>query len=315
MTVRHGVTFLRESLWQQNVGRYTTQMYGHRSGAGAMIVPTLVALFPWVGLLPQALIRVSTKNGGGRDILRTTMCVGAVVAFAFYSLSSSKLPSYALMLAPPLGVLIGLWLDDELDHAVPIRTVWMQTAILLGVVAMALMSAPLWAGHLLTARQLFGGMRPEQSDLRALLAPITLPLGCLVAAAAASVLAFRRPRRRILVVATLGASIPVLALLWAQPVLRSMYPWEVLGPEVQKDHGRLWLVGRRAPSLSFYARRSISTVSNEESLDGLVAHEREGWLVLTQEDWARFAATDAARRAHATLVDARGRMVLVRFKG
>jgi hypothetical protein len=182
-------------------------------------------------------------------------------------------------------------------------------------VSAALLSAPVWAGALLTARQLLGAIRPEQSDVGALLTPIVIPLGALLAAAAASLLWIKRLSRRIVVVAALGGIAPILALVCAQPILHSMYPWEVLGAKIPPGHGRLWLVGRRAPSLTFYARRSVFTVPNADSLGTLMEHEREGWLALTRDDWTQLSRPGASTQVHATVVAERGRMLLVRFYG
>jgi 4-amino-4-deoxy-L-arabinose transferase-like glycosyltransferase len=289
-------------------------MYGHLSNATVLILPTVAALFPWAGLLPQALWRVSLRNKGPREILRMTMCVSAVTALTFYSLSSSKLPSYALVAVPPLGILIGLWLDDDIDASKPSRTGWIQTTTLLGVVATVLLSAPLWVGALVTARQLFGAVRPQQSDVAALLAPITFPLGGLFAAAAIALLWFKRPAGRVIAVATLGALAPVVLLFCGQPILRSMYPWEALSAKVEPGHGHIWLVGRRAPSLTFYAHQPVSTIASIESLERVVQWEHEGWIALTREDWAQFATTEPATEAHATLVAEGGRIVLARFR-
>jgi 4-amino-4-deoxy-L-arabinose transferase-like glycosyltransferase len=46
MTAHHGIEFLREAVWQQNVGRYTTTVYGHAASAVTVWLAALVGSFP-----------------------------------------------------------------------------------------------------------------------------------------------------------------------------------------------------------------------------------------------------------------------------
>jgi hypothetical protein len=241
------------------------------------------------------------------------MVASAISALAFYSLSSSKLPSYAFVCVPPLGITIGLWLDEALEQPVTMRRAWIQTIALLGAGAAALISLPLWAGHLMTVRQLLGGARPLGSNVGALLAPAATPVGWLLALTAGLLAGVRVPKWRIAVVACAGALAPVLFLLTARPLLHDMYPWDALGRQVERSHGPVWLLGRRAPSLTFYARQAVWTASDRATLEAGISGTREGWLALTRDDWAELAATEVVRDANGRVVAERGRMVLVRF--
>jgi 4-amino-4-deoxy-L-arabinose transferase-like glycosyltransferase len=313
MALRHGESFLRDTVWQQNVGRYTTGAYGHRASALYVVLALLVGLLPWTALLPRAIGRVRLRSASGRETLRICMLASAVSALAFYSLSSSKLASYALVCVPPLAVLIGLALDEDLDNRDAMASAGIVTAVLLGICAVVLVAAPFAAGHLVTTRRLLGAMRPVSTDVGALLALATVPLGGLIGAASLMIVATPSAKRRVASLAAVGAVAPILILATARPVLRAMYPWEEFGRAIAARPAPVWVLHRRAPSLTFYAGRPIVAAPDRDTLKAEVDREPFGWLALTREDWAELSTSGALSAKEPTLVAERGRMVLVWF--
>lgn len=78
-------------------------------------IPVLTGFFlPWTVFIPRILRglpeRRSHRNG---DLLYLACWVGVI--FVFFSLSSSKLPSYILPCLPPLGLILGRFLDQALE--------------------------------------------------------------------------------------------------------------------------------------------------------------------------------------------------------
>ena len=313
MSLRHGAPFLEEAIWRQNIGRYTTATFGHRGNALSVIVPAVLGLFPWAAFLPQALRRVRLRELTSRELLRSAMCASAVTALAFYSLSSSKLPSYALVCLPPLAIIIGLWLDDEFDNPVAVGRPWGQTIGLLAGVAAFCLTVPFWLGYVVNMERLFGAIRPPTADLPTLLAGVTIPLGLLFAVAVACLMAVKTPMRRTTAIACLGALTPVLGLIVARPMLQAMYPWEEFGSRIDQDQGPAWLLSRRAPSLTFYARQPVMTLPDLSTLETEMLETPEGWVVGAQDDWTLLRTSLAVRHRRCTIVAERGRMVLVRF--
>jgi 4-amino-4-deoxy-L-arabinose transferase-like glycosyltransferase len=313
MGARHGWSFLQEAVWHQNVGRYAAAAYGHHASVFALVLPTLAGLLPWSAALPGAIGRLHWQSGDSREVLRTCTFVSAISALVFYSVSSSKLASYALACVPPLAILIGLLLDEDFDNNTAMTRTAGRTALLLGVGAAMLIAAPFVAGHLLTTRQLLGGLRPPSIDVGTLLASVTIPLGCLSGIAAFGMLLTTSPKDRVAAIAVVGALVPVLILAAARPILTGMYPWEVFGRAIAARPGPVWLVGRRAPSLTFYAGRPVLTAPDLPTLEVEISRERAGWLALTHDDWARLSAPGGFTPGESALVAVRGRMVLVRF--
>ena len=86
--------------------RYLTQAH-HREGAWWYFVPVLLAGFlPWTGSLPW-LLRADPTHQPERDgSAQRWLKVWVVFVFVFFSLSSSKLPSYILPVFPALSLLL-----------------------------------------------------------------------------------------------------------------------------------------------------------------------------------------------------------------
>ena len=312
MTVRHGGEFVREAIWQQNVGRYATAAFGHRSGMFALVPPVLIGLFPWVLFLPQTLARVTRPRGRPREVLRAGMSTGALVALVFYSLSSSKLASYSLVCVPALAIVVGLWLDEQLDRPSEPRP-RLQVLAVLGVLATALLSAPLWLGKVVSARQLFGAMRPQSADISGLVAPVTIALGCLMACSLVPFALTRRVKTHIAALACVGALAPVFVLAIARPLLHEMYPWDILGRAIAPGHGRAWVLARRAPSLTFYSQQQVTTVPDRATLAEHIVREPEGWIALTRDDWTVLSETPALKNVRMVVVAEHGRILVVHF--
>ena len=313
MALRHGGSFLRDAVWQQNVGRYATHAYGHRASTLFLVLPLLVGLLPWTALLPRAIRRVRLRSAGGREVLRICMLASALTALAFYSVSASKLASYTLVCVPPLAIVIGLSLDEDFDDRAAMARAGIATAVLLGICAVILVAAPFAASHLVTTSQLLGALRPMTTNVADLLALETVPLGCLIGAASLAVVATSSPTWRVASLAAVGALAPVLILATARPVLMAMYPWDRFGKEIAARPGPVWMLHRRAPSLTFYAGRPIFAAPDRETLEAEVDRERAGWLAITREDWAELSMTGALMTKERALVTERGRMVLVWF--
>jgi hypothetical protein len=92
-----------------------------------------------------------------------------------------------------------------------------------------------------------------------------------------------------------------------------MYPWAAFGEEIATRPAPVWLLGRRAPSLTFYAGQEIFSALDRTALEADVGRADAGWLALTRDDWAQVSTTEVMHGRHAEVIAARGRMVLVWF--
>ncbi len=86
--------------------RFLTKTHGRYQPAWYFLPILALGLLPWVTLLPQALVAGLRRAGGGFQPQRFLL-VWAVVVFAFFSASDSKLASYILPIFPALAALLG----------------------------------------------------------------------------------------------------------------------------------------------------------------------------------------------------------------
>jgi 4-amino-4-deoxy-L-arabinose transferase-like glycosyltransferase len=311
MTLRHGLSFLRTSLWEHNVIRYTTTTYGHSAGLLFFVIPSAALILPWTALAPGALGRAFRRRGAAVSPLPLGMLASTMTSFLFYSLSASKLANYALVLVPPIAILIGIRLDDALREAPEASRQWRSvTALLLFSIAAVLVLGPSVADRFWTAREVLGGTPPPGMSIAAL-ARVGVPAG-LVFAAGAVVVAAGSLRAGIAALATVGFVAPALLVATATPWLGAIYPWESFGRRVAASPAPVYLAGYRAPSLTFYATRPIDWIPITAVPDRLHA-AGPSWLILDRSTWDAVRAGDGPDAPRSVTCGAAGRMVLVRI--
>lgn len=139
--------------------RFLTKAHGRYQPAWYFIPILLVGMIPWLGSLLQGLWqgRDGDKARGAFSATRFLLA-WTVVVFGFFSVSSSKLPSYILPIFPSLAVLIAVHLD-RCEGSSSLR--WQaMPAILLGVAAFVLATqAPRFANAEVGA-DLYGAYQP-----------------------------------------------------------------------------------------------------------------------------------------------------------
>ena len=144
--------FLQFFFIHEHLQRYTSGIH-RRSAPVWFFVPQLLAgWLPWLGLLP-GMARVVAADRRTQGFKPTwLLATWAVVIFAFFSLSNSKLPGYILPVFPALAVLGALALQQLTAPA------WRRQLTVMGVLAaLALLASPLVGrvGHTVAAQALF----------------------------------------------------------------------------------------------------------------------------------------------------------------
>ncbi len=121
MYIRHGSQFSDELIFHDLVNRAFSHVHDTNEGddtAFRFYVWQLgYALFPWTGLAPLGLIyglRRSETAGGGRAEASILLMMWFVFAFALFSFMGTKFHHYIFPAIPPIGMLIGIALDDML---------------------------------------------------------------------------------------------------------------------------------------------------------------------------------------------------------
>jgi 4-amino-4-deoxy-L-arabinose transferase-like glycosyltransferase len=97
---------------QEHFQRFTTRIHGRYQPVWYFLPILAFGLAPWLVLLVPAFLKnlfSKLKSRGAFDA-RLFLLLWVALLFAFFSVSSSKLPSYVLPMFPPLAVLIGQWI-------------------------------------------------------------------------------------------------------------------------------------------------------------------------------------------------------------
>lgn len=117
--------FARFFFIHEHFERFLTKAHGRYQPMWYFIPILLIGMLPWLGTLLQGLAAGMRSDGGLRFQPRRFLLLWAVLVFAFFSVSSSKLASYILPIFPALAALIGLHLAGHVAarrierHALP----------------------------------------------------------------------------------------------------------------------------------------------------------------------------------------------------
>jgi 4-amino-4-deoxy-L-arabinose transferase-like glycosyltransferase len=104
--------FFRVFFLQQNLARYTTDVYRHHQPFWYYLPVALLALVPWIIFVIAAVIdamrdwRFSVQQPPGAEDLRTFLTLWLLLPILFFSLSQSKLPGYILPSVPAGAILL-----------------------------------------------------------------------------------------------------------------------------------------------------------------------------------------------------------------
>jgi 4-amino-4-deoxy-L-arabinose transferase-like glycosyltransferase len=147
--------FLHFYFVEQHFLRYTTMDVGHYQPVWFFIPAFIAGFFPWIVMLPAALYHASFKSK--RD---SFLLIWAIVIFLFFSFSKSKLIPYILPVFPPLAILTGHYLAQDIQKRVK------ALCILIALACLSLMSLMAAAPTLDTR-----SIRPLALQLKPLLQP------------------------------------------------------------------------------------------------------------------------------------------------
>jgi 4-amino-4-deoxy-L-arabinose transferase-like glycosyltransferase len=104
--------FFRVFFLQQNLARYTTDLYRHHQPFWYFLPVALLALVPWVVFVIAAVIdavrdwRFSVQQPPGTEDLRLFLTLWLLLPILFFSPSQSKLPGYILPTIPAAAILL-----------------------------------------------------------------------------------------------------------------------------------------------------------------------------------------------------------------
>ena len=112
---------------KHNIGRFTEEMEGHGGTFMTTILFVLVGLFPFSVFMPQAVIR-AFRNRRNEFVLFNL--IAGLTIVGFFMISKTRLPNYTVPALPCLAILIGLFLNEKLNHPKALRAgLWVTLGI------------------------------------------------------------------------------------------------------------------------------------------------------------------------------------------
>src|SRR5579872_599844 len=229
--------FFHQFILEQNLARFSENLYHHVEPFWYYLPITLLALVPWtifaVAAFAGAIQQWRKRNSGAASDAATRFHLGIfaicwlAVPVIFFSISQSKLPGYILPAIPGVSLLLVDYLQRHLKNQ-PDERVPAGLAILHALLASAAIVPALLIAYLLTQRRLPGG----QPMLVALAVAFVLRAAIAVTLVRKSGLRMLRFVTLIPVVLTLAATLKFGAqdldqLLSARPVARELATMEM----------------------------------------------------------------------------------------
>jgi len=118
--------FLREFIFQHNLGRFASNMYHHKQPFWYFVPVLLLGVMPWTALViagwvetikewrDQPMAHPSKRGLGGAPTVREGtlsrfLLIWTAIILVFFSVSASKLPGYILPAIPPSTILAATW--------------------------------------------------------------------------------------------------------------------------------------------------------------------------------------------------------------
>jgi 4-amino-4-deoxy-L-arabinose transferase-like glycosyltransferase len=227
-----------------------------------------------VGILLQSLWN-STRQQASRFQPGKLLLIWAVFIFAFFSVSSSKLPSYILPIFPALALLIAIYMERP-STSYPVRGLTISS-ILLGIIGLLLLGVRIFADKIPALNGDVLERVYNQAYLPWLSATSILMI---VAGLVAFWLARHKQRTAIWVIAWAGFLSSQLLMLGHEPWGRYLAGTEHLAA-IQAEltpETPLYAVGRYEQALPFYLRHTTILVEHPDELEFGLEQEPQLWI-------------------------------------
>ncbi len=249
--------------------RFLTKTHSRYQPAWYFIPMLLAGMLPWTLMLGGAAWRAARAEATGSFRPRLFLLVWSVFVFAFFSASSSKLPSYILPILPALALLVA----DHVLRISPRALAWHAAPYALGGAAMMAIAPQV--------------VKLASTDVPTTLYQAYVPWlitagGVLTAGAVlATLLALReRPRIAVIALAAGGLGCAQLVLTGHEslaPANSSYYLVQQIRPHL-KPGLPFYSLGIYEQTLPFYIKRTVTLVEAKDELSFGIAQEPQKWV-------------------------------------
>jgi 4-amino-4-deoxy-L-arabinose transferase-like glycosyltransferase len=282
--LRNGSAFINSFLGYHNVDRFIEVVNGHRAPWYFYFLVVLIGFFPWSIYLPLAIVRLrfwkrafwcQQPRSGQLSLFALFWFAGV---FLFFTMATTKLPSYVLPLIPAAAILVALVWSQEWTDGFSINTQGFKkkngllisalgNILVLGLLTIIFVQIP----HLI-------GNDPAISDLPELLETSRLPLiGSIIWLMAAITMIFllrQRRQWRWLVSINILAFVAFIILVLKpttdlidrarQQPLREI---AAVISQVKQPQEELIMIGFKKPSIVFYSQHQAQFLRNKQKVN------------------------------------------------
>ena len=278
--------FLHFFFIHEHVERFLSKVH-HRDGPWYYFIPLLiVGIFPWLGLLLQSMWH-GTKRLPSTFQPGKLLLIWAVFIFIFFSISSSKLPSYILPIFPALALLIAMHLDRKAYRGLVITSTLMSIFGLCGLAVWAFSaSIPALSKNAFDAA-LVHGYLPWLGVTSLLM---------FLSGISAGIVSRYHQQRAIWILAWSGFICGQLLMLAHEPWGRYIAGTDHL-PAIQAELTPampLYAVGRYEQALPFYLRHTTILVEHADEMEFGLGIEPQLWIP-RRDDFVKQWRTDQAQ--------------------
>ncbi|OGT62007.1 MAG: hypothetical protein A3E85_05325 [Gammaproteobacteria bacterium RIFCSPHIGHO2_12_FULL_45_12] len=265
---------------EQHFLRYATTDIGHYQPVWFFIPCLILGFFPWIFFLPQTLAAAISRSIRHLKQQTATLffLVWAIMIFAFFSFSKSKLIPYILPLFPALAILTGHHLAELIQQNKIIRLKISFCCLFIGAIIIA------YALNQYT----FSAALPHPALAKHYLnaAGILLLLGSL----AACLFAFRNDAKAI-GITVITSGLFSLSLLGAAPAIdaRTILPFAQKIKPLLTAGDEVMTINQYYQDLPFYLERRVSIVNWRNELSyGMQQQDTHEWMINTATFWQRW---------------------------
>ncbi|VVC76195.1 Undecaprenyl phosphate-alpha-4-amino-4-deoxy-L-arabinose arabinosyl transferase [Aquicella siphonis] len=266
---------------KQHFLRYTTLKVGHYQPAWFFIPNLMMGFFPWIAFLPQAIANLAPKSRQQWHQYRNELflLLWALLIFAFFSFSKSKLIPYILPVIPPLAILTARYLSKAAQQQAPGKGIKAGFACVL--VSALFISAALILFPRRTALP-----QPGTAALYLGFAAAVLMLGSFAAWFYAS----RNLGKAIAIILSTSCAF-LLFCLAAMPSIdtRTIAPLAQQLKPLLKPHAEVVTYNQYYQDLPFYLQQRVTILNWKNELTyGMQHQDTREWMIKDKTFWQRW---------------------------
>lgn len=266
---------------KQHFLRYTMLKVGHYQPVWFFIPNLIIGFFPWIMLLPQAIKNALPTTWSTRREKSTELffLLWAVIIFAFFSFSKSKLIPYIVPVMPPLAMLVAIYVRKALNQPA-------TKGMKFGFCFMAAFAIAVSALLIYFPRH-SRLPDPETATLYLTIAAALLSVGFLLACLAA----LNNKILRAIVIAIVTNSLFLVIIQAAMPAIdtRTILPLANIIKQVAKPDEEIIAYNQYYQDLPFYLQRRVTILNwkNEMSY-GMQHQDTREWMITDLTFWQRW---------------------------